>query len=320
MSLADWINRYVVEFRPSTPPPSKPTPAAGRPAPAPRRVADLLPPAEATPPDPEIEALLAEARQKPRPPAADPPAPAPAEPAPPAPAPAPAPTAGDPLDDGGDPPVKVEQVYAVAKIGKPAHGFTLERIASMLQDPRLAALDERARASAVAVLLESAGVSIAQVVEDAAARDQALDKFERFLEEKVQKVEAEVQEENRRLAEEIERLIARKREEVARNEARALEKRRELARFRRVKREEERRLFDVVRPFTADNPVTLSDPPPPAEPAPTSPAPGPSEPAATPVDAGQADTGVFKAQPLPPTGADPYAELAARLRKEREGS
>lgn len=325
MSLADWINRYVVEIRPSTsktpeaPQPSPPATAPKAPpalVPTPRRAADLLPPAPAAPADPDIEALLVEARSAPRPsPPAEPTAPEsiapePIAPEPAAPEPAAAAPVADPLDDGGDPPVKVEQVYAVAKLGKPAHGFTLERIAAMLADPRLAALDERARAGAVAVLLEGAGVSTDKVIEDAVTRDQALDKFERFLEEKVDTLEAEVQEENRRLAEEIERLIARKREEIARNEARALEKRRELARFRRVKRAEERRLFDVVRPFTSDNPVTLSGPPPAPVQAPQA-APAP--------DLSAADTGVFKAQPRPPAGADAYAEMAAKLRQEREG-
>ncbi|MCO5172403.1 MAG: hypothetical protein M9894_39400 [Planctomycetes bacterium] len=218
----------------------------------------------------------------------------------------------------------------MAKLGRPAHGFTLERIAGMLADPRLASLDERARAGAVAVLLEGAGVTVDAIVEDAVARDQALDKFERFLEEKVDKVAADVAAENARLAEEVERLIARKREEMARNEARLVERRRELARFRRVKRVEEARLFEVVRPFTSDNPVTLSLPPappapPPAPPAPppAAPAPPAASPAPPPPDPGKADTGIFAKQPRPPAGAsppaDPYEAMAARLRREREG-
>lgn len=379
MSLADWINRYIVEVRPASsgraqPPtgagespggeapagparasasPASPassvSPAAGG-APGPRRAVDLLPPAPAAA-DPDIEALLAEARTAgpaptpaagspvgaPSEVAAPPSGPSPDAPRPPVAALSPPPAAvsapaavtpsavRDPLDDGGDPPARVEQVYAVAKLGRPAHGFTLERIASMLADPRLAQLDERARAGAVAVLLEGAGVTVESIVEDAAARDQALDKFERFLEEKVDKVAADVAAENARLAEEVERLIARKREEMARNEARLVERRRELARFRRVKQAEEARLFEVVRPFTSDNPVTLSlppaPPPTPKPPAPTPPrAPAPPAPPAT--DPGKADTGVFTVQPRPPAGAappaDPYEAMAARLRRERE--
>ncbi|MBX3469706.1 MAG: hypothetical protein KF878_22770 [Planctomycetes bacterium] len=388
MSLADWINRYIVEVRPASSGPAQPPTGAGEPgggqatvgparaptslgspgSPAaggapggpsgPRRAVDLLPPAP-TAADPDIEALLAEARTTapaqtlaagspvgaPSEVAAPPSGPSPDAPRPPVAAPAPPPAAvspaavtpaavRDPLDDGGDPPARVEQVYAVAKLGRPAHGFTLERIASMLADPRLAQLDERARAGAVAVLLEGAGVTVESIVEDAAARDQALDKFERFLEEKVDKVAADVAAENARLAEEVERLIARKREEMARNEARLVERRRELARFRRVKRAEEARLFEVVRPFTSDNPVTLSlppaPPPPPMPPAatpaaptpaaPTTPRAAPAAPAAS--DPGKADTGVFTVQPRPPAGvappADPYEAMAARLRRERE--
>ncbi len=351
MGLSDWINRYIVDVKPGEggEPGGAPTPLAqpkpgARPAaqpaaPEPRRVRDVV---EAAPPaaaDDEIESLLAEARatRAPKPQPEPPPAAtrsAPAQPAatpratarPPTPAlsrpapqgrpPAP-PALADPLDDGGEPPAKLEQVYAVAKIGRPAHGFGLDRIAQMLADPRLAALDEAARAGAVAVLLESGGAKVEQVVEDAALRDRALDQFEGFLEQKVATLEADLAKDDERHHAEIERLIAARREAIERNAARILEKKKELARFRRVKRAEERRLFDVVRHFTSENPVTLSGPtaPPPA----LEPEPEPERETETPStlrDAETADTGVFKAAPKP---SDPYAEMAARLRKEREG-
>lgn len=350
MGLSDWINRYIVEVKPGEEPgaaapapgakPGAPAPAGARapapgaPAAEPRRVRDVV--AAAPPPagaDDEIEKLLAEARatRAPRPepeaPAASPtpkaapparPASPPARPPARATAPAAPPALADPLDDGGEPPAKLEQVYAVAKIGRPAHGFGLDRIAQMLADPRLASLDEAARAGAVAVLLESGGAKVEQVVEDAALRDQALDKFEGFLEQKVATLEADLAKEDQRHHEEIERLIAQRREAIERNAQRILEKRKELARFRRVKRAEERRLFDVVRHFTSENPVTLSGPvaPLPAPEPEPAPALEPEPPAPSLRDAETADTGVFKAAPKP---ADPYAEMAARLRKEREG-
>lgn len=317
MGLADWVNRYIVEVKPAEPRPAAPSkPSAPAPAPVPvpaeasfvptqKRAADLLP-AEPSAADPEIESLLAEARSTRPAPAPAVVAPTPAEVAPSTSA---STSESDPLDDGAEPPVKVEQVYAVSKIGKPLHGFSLERIAGMLADPRLARLDEPARAAAVAVLLENAGVTIEKVVEDAVTRDQALDKFERFLEEKVEKVAAEVKDEDAKLEAEIERLLARKREQLALNATRVLEKQKELARFRRVKRAEEARLYEVVRPFTTDrNPVTLSGGPP----APPTPPPAPP-----PVDPASADTGQFKAPPKPP--ADPYEAMAAKLRREREG-
>lgn len=348
MGLSDWINRYIVDVKPAEgaaeaqapqarPGPRPAAPPAG--APEPRRVRDVVEAAPPAAPDAEIESLLAEARAtraprpdpaspaqpaKPgtpqataRPPAraASPPARPPTQPTgrPPAP-----PALADPLDDGGEPPARLEQVYAVAKIGRPAHGFGLERIAQMLADPRLAALDEAARAGAVAVLLESGGAKVEQIVEDAALRDRALDQFEGFLEQKVTTLEADLAREDARHHEEIERLIAARREAIERNAARVLEKKKELARFRRVKRAEERRLFDVVRHFTSENPVTLSGPVAPLPSLEPEPAPEP-EPEAAPepsalLDA--ADTGVFKPAPKP---ADPYAEMAARLRKEREG-
>ncbi|MEZ6187864.1 MAG: hypothetical protein R3F62_23000 [Planctomycetota bacterium] len=156
------------------------------------------------------------------------------------------------------PPIGVPQVYAAAKIGQPLHGFSLEKIGAMLQDPRMAALPRDARASAIAVLLENAGVKLEEVVKDAGQRDQALDRFEDFLTEKLIELEVELQQKNEELDAEIERLIARKREQRAENEARLQTKRVELARFRRVKRAEEQRLFDVVAYFTEENPVDVT--------------------------------------------------------------
>lgn len=274
MGLGDFINRYIVEVRPSggaAPKATDPPEVRARGVevvPGKRPVQDVIADVEARLGriDPAVleEAEAAEARVAPKPP--PPSQPAPSQPAATQPRPSErlaipklvsAPTR-DPLDDGGDPPVGIDQVYAASKIGKPAHGFTLEKIAGMLADPRLAALDPQARAGAIAVVLEAQGVKIEEVVQDAATRDAALDKFEAFLTDKLVSLQVEVDEDRRRMEAEIERLIQKKQEELARLSERVENKERELARFRRVKREEERRLFEVVRAFTAENPITVT--------------------------------------------------------------
>ena len=304
MGLGDFINRYIVEVRPSgDEKPRAEDPPEVRAArvevvPGKRNVKDvvadvearlgaldpaLLAEVEGQAPDPGGAATISvEPPARPARPASAPvaarlaPPPTPVAPAPPA-----APEK-DPLDDGGDPPVSVEQVYAASKLGRPAHGFSLEKIAGMLADPRLAALDQAARAGAIAVVLEASGVQVEDVVQDAAARDAALDKFETFLTDKLVSLQVETDQDRARLEEEIERLLQRKRDELARLGERVVAKERELARFRRVKREEERRLFAVVRAFTTENPISVT---------PFSSA-GPAPAAAE--ELGKADTGRFK--------------------------
>ncbi|MCA8922103.1 MAG: hypothetical protein KDD82_09860 [Planctomycetes bacterium] len=272
MGLGKWINRYIVEIEPqpgeAEPPASDAEPAqlaeAARLVPSERTaeavLEDVEPPrfsdeqfdpglSDAPTPSPEESkrlraAAAAAAAVSLQPPAAVEDADAAPE--------------RDPLDDGEPPPIDVPQVYAAAKIGPPLHGFSLEKIAGMLGDARMAALPREARASAIAVLLETAGVHIDDVVKDAAQRDQALDRFEDFLAEKLIDLEVEIDKENAALEAEIERLIARKQAQREANEAKVQAKRVELARFRRVKRAEERRLFDVVAYFTAENPVDVT--------------------------------------------------------------
>ncbi|RMG19010.1 MAG: hypothetical protein D6731_00650 [Planctomycetota bacterium] len=277
MGLGKWFNRYILEVQreegePPADPERSPEEAARtaplvptRPA---REVIEDLPQPTFTDLEAELEARRAARGEKDRPSAASA---APADdasvanetptaddgcvaaetPTPPAPA-------RDPLDDGGPPPVTVEQVYAAAKLKKPLHGFTLEKVAAMLSDPRLESLDERSRANAVAVMLDAAGVKVTEILRQAAERDGALDRFEGFLTDKLISLEVALEKENSELEAEIERLIARKREQLEKNRQRLLEKERELARFRRVKRAEEERLFEVVRHFTTDNPVSIT--------------------------------------------------------------
>ena len=271
MGLGDWINRNIVEYQPEDPPPKPEDPPeqrAKRVALVPIRPAqDLL--AELEPAD--LSAL--------EPVAGD----APAGPPPSAPVAAPAPSAGgplgaepegvaadpagpaaparDPLAAGGAPPVSIAQVYETARIERPAHGFTLEKLSGMLADPRLAKLDTESRAAAIAVVLESAGVKLEAIVRDAAQRDAALDQFAEFLSTKLIDRQVATDEKVAAIEAEIERFVSRKRDEIASLQERLHQKQVELARFRRVKRGEELRLLEVVRHFTKEPTISVGDDP-----------------------------------------------------------
>jgi hypothetical protein len=266
MGLGDWINRNLVEYKPEDPPPQPDDPPEERA----RRVqlvpmkpaAELLEEIEPT----DFSTLAPEGDD------------APAETsAPAAPAVVALPTSQpDPLDDGGEPPISVPQVYEAAHIEAPKHGFTLEKLAGMLADPRLAKLDAESRASAIAVVLETSGVKLGDIVKDAAARDAALDQFENFLATKLVDRQVSTDQRVARIREEIDAFVARKQDEIQLIEGNLKEKQVELARFRRVKRAEELRLLEVVRHFTKEPTISLGDETQPTHPQgdPPPPAPG----------------------------------------------
>ena len=101
--------------------------------------------------------------------------------------------------------VPFEKVFEAAKIPAPAHKFTVEKVGEMLRHPKLASLDRGARAAAVLVALDSQGVSIQSVIEEAAKKDRALDVFEKVQRERLQQFTRQKEGENCRLASEIEK-------------------------------------------------------------------------------------------------------------------
>ena len=158
-------------------------------------------------------------------------------------------------------------VYKAARVPDPPHGFTAHELLKMLASPHLAALDTKARAQALAAFLEmnpAGSVSIREVIEDAVRRDQALDAYEKALQDSLAAREAEVAAQTAVLQAEIDEL-ARKNQERMRSHAVALDaERQRVLEWRYAKMQEERRLFDAVAPFVEANPVTLGGVAPPS--------------------------------------------------------
>lgn len=150
-------------------------------------------------------------------------------------------------------------IYRAAGIQDPPHGYTAQKVLEILSSPDLANLDSRAKAAALAGFLRmnpTGPVPIADVVQDAVRRDQALDRFEEFLRTKLKARTEEIEKENARLQQEIDELVRRNREKMDSNR-RAIEgEEARLAQWQLTKKGEERRLFDAVAPFVETNPIT----------------------------------------------------------------
>jgi hypothetical protein len=130
-------------------------------------------------------------------------------------------------------------------------------------------------------------VSIADLLEDAVRRDQALDQFERFLQNKLADRGAKADQEIARLSAELDAAQKRLRDAIDAERGAVDVARVEFEGWRERKRAEERRLADAVAPFVEENPITRERPasgadprpdPPPTPPVPDSPRPKESRP------------------------------------------
>ncbi len=150
-------------------------------------------------------------------------------------------------------------VYLAAGIGEPPHGFTAFKILEMLQSPGLAELPPQAKASALAGFLKmnpGGPVAIGEVIQDAVRRDQALDRFEQFLQTKVAERLAAAERANAQLQAEIDSLAERHRATMAANLRAVSGLSARLSEWSAGKRAEERRLQSAVAPFVDGNPIS----------------------------------------------------------------
>ena len=166
-----------------------------------------------------------------------------------------------PPAEGGSAPSEMpdfETIYRAAKVPAPAHGYTIEKVGSMLQNPRLTGMSVSVKANSVLMALEVAGVPIEDVVADAVARDRAIDDFEAWWTVKVAGIEKDNRAENAAIEDEMNRYLEAQRERIRANNATIQAAQETFAAWKDRKREEERRLYDNVQPFVTDNPITLN--------------------------------------------------------------
>jgi hypothetical protein len=168
-----------------------------------------------------------------------------------------------PRDGGGLPFPQFSEVYAAAGIVEPAHGFSAFKVLEILEANELATLEPKAKAAALMGFLKMnprGAVAIADVVQDAVRRDQALDKFEEFLRGKLADRAAQLEAENRALQAELNALQDRNRARMDRNREALDAERKKLEAWVEKKRAEERRLAASVEPFVEKSPISTGNP------------------------------------------------------------
>lgn len=149
-------------------------------------------------------------------------------------------------------------IYGSAQIGTPAHGYTVLKVAEMLQSEHIRTLPADVKQKSIMVALDAAGVKIAEIVDDAVQRDRALDTYERVLQKHLDGLRTQHAEENRRLEEEVNQRIAELRARIDQNHADVTREEHELVTWQSRKRLEEQRIAEAVGYFVSPNPITTS--------------------------------------------------------------
>jgi hypothetical protein len=162
-------------------------------------------------------------------------------------------TAGDAAD--------LAALYESAQIKTPAHGYTVLKVADMLQSEHIRALPAEVKQKSIMVALDAAGVKVADIVEDAVQRDRALDTYERVLQKHLEELRAQKEAENRQIEEEINQRVTELRERIAQNRAETDKEQKDLDAWRARKRQEENRIAEAIGYFVSPNPITVASGP-----------------------------------------------------------
>jgi len=156
-------------------------------------------------------------------------------------------------------PTSFEQIYRAAEIPEAPHGYSILRVAQMMESEHIRSLPSDVKRSSVLVGLEAAEVNIKDVIQDAIYRDRALDGYERVQQRALEELESAKSKENADLQADIDRYVTEQRAKIqANNEVIAREKER-VTGWRLKKQQEEKKIAETVGYFVSENPITTGD-------------------------------------------------------------
>jgi hypothetical protein len=143
-------------------------------------------------------------------------------------------------------PADFQDIYALAAIKVPPHGYTAEKVNTMLANPRFANMAPEVRAAAVLASLEAQGIPLGDVVTDAETRANTLEGYETWLVGQHAAADRAAQEEATRLQRELDQVVAQVRAQLEASQAGVTTRAQALTEWRRKKQVELQRLHDVA--------------------------------------------------------------------------
>jgi len=163
-------------------------------------------------------------------------------------------------------PTSFDEIYKAAEIPVPQQGYSILKIAQMLESEHIRNLPSDVKRSSVLVALDAAGVDIKEIIQDAVRRDRALDTYERVQQRAVEELESKKSKENSELQAQIDRYVTEQRAKIQGNNDEIAKEKVRFTGWRLKKQQEEKRIADAVGYFVSENPITTGDvnAPPPA--------------------------------------------------------
>jgi hypothetical protein len=164
-----------------------------------------------------------------------------------------------------------DEIYQAAEIPPAPQGYSIMKVAEMLQSEHIRSMPTDVKRSTILVALDAAGVDIKDVIQDAVRRDKALDGYERVQERAITDLEAKKNQENAQIQAELDKYVAEQRAKIQSNNDDVTKEKERFFGWRLKKQQEEKKISDAVAPFVTENPITTGA-------GTTSPAPKPAAP------------------------------------------
>ena len=156
-------------------------------------------------------------------------------------------------------PTSFEEIYKAAEIPAASKGYSIFKVAQMLESEHLKNLSSDVRKSSVLVALDAAGVEIKDVIQDAIRRDRALDTYERVQQRAAEELESRKTKENSDIQAQIDKYVTEQRAKIQSNNDEISREKERLNGWRLKKQQEEKKIAEAVGYFVAENPITTGE-------------------------------------------------------------
>jgi hypothetical protein len=156
-------------------------------------------------------------------------------------------------------PNSFDEIYRAAEIPEAPHGYSILRVAQMMESEHIRSLPSDVKRSSVLVGLEAAEVNIKDVIQDAIYRDRALDGYERVQQRALEELESSKTAENTKIQAEIDRYVTEQRAKIQGNNETITREKERVTGWRLKKQQEEKKIAETVGYFVSENPITTGE-------------------------------------------------------------
>ncbi len=156
--------------------------------------------------------------------------------------------------------LSLEDIYRAAGIMNLRLGYSINTVIEMLNSDHIRGLPSEVKRAAVLMALETAGMPIAEVLEDAAQRHEAINAYEAAQQKHVEEYENRKVEENDQIQVEIERLTAQLTERMKQNLDEVIAVKDTFRRWQSMKEKESQRIADAASLCEKNPPASAPSP------------------------------------------------------------